>query len=79
MDVKVKINYMHTWPYGGAFSDSMYYQQTPLYRSYMQLMTYHVRMLILPTCHAALGRCGEAQGKATHLRDLVSKTTSYVQ
>ena len=34
---------------------------------------YHIRTLSLPcvklspTCHAALGRCGEARGKATHM------------
>ena len=38
---------------------------------------YHVRMLSLPcvnlspTCHSAPGRCDEARGEATHLRDYV--------
>ena len=38
---------------------------------------YHVRTLsslcvkLSSTCHAALGRCGEAGGEATHLHDLV--------
>ena len=41
---------------------------------------YHIRTLSLPcvklstTCHAALGRCGEARDEATHLHDLVSYT-----
>ena len=44
---------------------------------------YHVRTLSLPcvklspTCHAALGRCGEARGEATHLHDLVSSSLVY--
>ena len=44
---------------------------------------YHIRTLSLPcvklspTCHAALGRCGEAQDEATHLHDLVSSSLVY--
>ena len=30
-----------------------------------------------PTCHAALGRCGEARDEATHLHDLVSSSLVY--
>ena len=30
-----------------------------------------------PTCHTALGRCGEARCKATHLHDLVSSSLVY--
>ena len=41
---------------------------------------YHIRTLSLPfvklspTCHTALGRCGEARDEATHLHDLVSSS-----
>ena len=44
---------------------------------------YHIRTLSLPcvtpspTCHAALGRCGEARDEATHLHDLVSSSLVY--
>ena len=44
---------------------------------------YHIRTLSLPcvklspTCHAALGMCGEARDEATHLRDLVSSSLVY--
>ena len=44
---------------------------------------YHIRTLRLPcvkpspTCHAALGRCGEARDEATHLHDLVSSSLVY--
>ena len=44
---------------------------------------YHIRTLSLPcvklspTCHAALGRCGESRDKATHFHDLVSSSLVY--
>ena len=44
---------------------------------------YHIRTLSLPcvklspTCHAVLGRCGEARYEATHLHDLVSSSLVY--
>ena len=44
---------------------------------------YHIRTLSLPcvklspTCHAALGRCGEARDEATHLHDFVSSSLVY--
>ena len=41
---------------------------------------YHISLPCVkpsPTCHAALGRCGEARDEATHLHDLVSSNLVY--
>ena len=41
---------------------------------------YHISLpcvKLSPTCHAALGRCGEARDEATHLHDLVSSSLVY--
>ena len=43
---------------------------------------YHISLLCVklsPTCHAALGRCGEARDEATHLHDLVSSSLVYTE
>ena len=53
----------------------LYYQQKHLCTAglYAAHDPYHIRTLSLPcvkpspTCHAALGRCGEARDEATHL------------
>ena len=59
---------------------SLYYQQTPLYsRAICRSLPVSCKnakftMKLSPTCHAALGRCGEARGEETHLHDLVSSS-----